>query len=552
MTLEWIAPVALSAWLAPKAWRRFLLSRAKHRSLAGHSKMAKQLTKWLPAYRFGEDAFFSVDGASTLVAEQRRQAFFQLAADLQALAPKTLAAQAPIKPHLPDTRLTSRYRVPIPFADVVNQHLPIGSVWKHTEPKHLVDLDDNRMIDLTGSYGVNLLGHDFYTQNVMHAADAQYASGMLLGGYQSELMDVLKQLQAVSGHDNFSFHMSGTEAVMQAVRLARYHSNRPYVVRLTGAYHGWWEDVQPGPGNPMPPRETFTLADMSDRTLQALKSRKDIACVLVNPLQALHPNKNAPSDSTLLSGQRQSHFDRHAYTQWLQQLRQVCSERGIVLIFDEVFMGFRLGLGGAQEYFGIEADMVCYGKTLGGGLPVGVVCGPARWMERYKPEQPANLCFARGTFNAHPVVIRAMNRFLSHMLTDETLQQMAHQDAIWDGHVSRFNQALQSAQVPLHATAMRSVWTIDHLSPGRYAWLFQYYLRREKLALSWVGTGRLIFSLDFEAADIDEVAKRFVMAWKRFEGDGWAGQQPPLTAKMIRQQLIKELWRAKWQRADAH
>jgi len=81
--------------------------------------------------------------------------------------------------------------------------------------------------------------------------------------------------------------------------------------------------------------------------------------------------------------------------------------------------------------------------------------------------------------------------------------------------------------------------------PGRYAWLFQYYLRREQLALSWVGTGRLIFSLDFEDSDIEEVAQRFVRAWKLFEADGWAGQHA-LTTQSIRKQLIKEMWRAQW------
>jgi len=175
--------------------------------------------------------------------------------------------------------------------------------------------------------------------------------------------------------DEVSFHMSGTEAVMQAVRLARYHTRRKNIVRFCGAYHGWWEDVQPGPGNPMPPRETYTLSDMSERSLDVLRHRKDIACVLINPLQALHPNANAPGDSTLVDSSRHAAYDRAAYTTWLKALRQVCTERGIVLIFDEVFMGFRLGVGGAQAYFGVQADMVTYGKTLGGGFPVGVVCG---------------------------------------------------------------------------------------------------------------------------------------------------------------------------------
>ena len=193
---------------------------------------------------------------------------------------------------------------------------------------------------------------------------------------------------------------------MQAVRLARYHTRRTHLVRFCGAYHGWWEDVQPGPGNPLPPRETYTLKDMDERTLRVLRTRRDIACVLVNPLQALHPNAAAPGDCAL----RRQRPPRRASTapptpRGCSALREVCSERGIVLIFDEVFVGFRLAPGGAQEYFGVRADMVTYGKTLGGGLPVGVVCGRRELMKRYREDRPADICFARGTFNAHPYVM---------------------------------------------------------------------------------------------------------------------------------------------------
>ena len=108
------------------------------------------------------------------------------------------------------------------------------------------------------------------------------------------------RLREISGLDEISFHMSGTEAVMQAVRLARYHTRRNYLVRFCGAYHGWWGDVQPGVGNPIAARDTLTLKDMNTASLRVLRSRRDIACVLVNPLQALHPNVGAPTDSTLL------------------------------------------------------------------------------------------------------------------------------------------------------------------------------------------------------------------------------------------------------------
>ena len=173
--------------------------------------------------------------------------------------------------------------------------------------------------------------------------------------------------------------------------------------------------MQPGIGNPSPADQTYTLAELSERTLHVLRTRRDIACVLVNPLQALHPNQSAPSDSALIDSSRAAGFDRVAYSDWLRQLRAVCTERGIVLIFDEVFMGFRLAPGGAQEYFGVKADLVTYGKTLGGGLPVGVLCGRAAMMKRYRDDRPVDVCFARGTFNAHPNVMGAMQVFLERL-----------------------------------------------------------------------------------------------------------------------------------------
>ena len=193
--------------------------------------------------------------------------------------------------------------------------------------------------------------------------------GPVLGAYHPVTAYNVRRLLQISGLDEVSFHMSGTEAVMQAVRLARYHTGRTHLVRFCGAYHGWWGDVQPGVGNPLAARETYTLKDMDEASLRVLRNRRDIACVLVNPLQALHPNVGAPGDSTLIDSGRTAHFDRAAYAAWLQRLREVCSARGIVLIFDEVFVGFRLAPGGAQEYFGVRADMVTYGKTVAGGLP---------------------------------------------------------------------------------------------------------------------------------------------------------------------------------------
>jgi glutamate-1-semialdehyde 2,1-aminomutase len=205
---------------------------------------------------------------------------------------------------------------------------------------------------------MNVFGYGFYKECIDKGIERVRALGPFLGSYHPVLIENVARLREISGLDEVSFHMSGTEAVMQAVRLARYHTRRSHIVRFCGAYHGWWDEVQPGPGNPGKVGAVYTLRDMDERSLGILRTRKDIACVLVNPLQAMHPNASAPSDSMLLDSSRGAHFDRAAYSAWLEQLREVCTQRGIVLILDEVFLGFRIARGGAQEYFGVRADLV--------------------------------------------------------------------------------------------------------------------------------------------------------------------------------------------------
>src|SRR5262249_15077109 len=162
-------------------------------------------------------------------------------------------------------------------------------------------------------------GYDFYKETIARGFESVRELGPLLGAYHPVIAENVKRLKEISGLDEVSFHMSGTEAVMQAVRLARYHTPRSHLVRLCRAYHGWWGDVQPGIGNPVPAHETYTLKEMSEDTLRVLRTRRDIACVLVNPLQALHPNGAAPADSSLVDSGRTAHFDKEAYTDWLKQ-----------------------------------------------------------------------------------------------------------------------------------------------------------------------------------------------------------------------------------------
>jgi glutamate-1-semialdehyde 2,1-aminomutase len=535
------AALGLLAWLLPKAKQRIELSRAKHRSLAGHSRLAKRVASMIPGYAYDEDTFFASDGANAAVVAQRRAGFAALCADFERRYARTAEITAQARPHLPDLQFTGQYRVPFQYSPYLRQHLRTGSFLQESNDVFVQDLDGNRFYDLTGSYGVNLLGYDFYKSCIEEGMAMVSDLGPVLGAYHPCVLDNVRALSRISGLDEVTFHMSGTEAVMQAVRLARYHTGRSHLVRFAGAYHGWWEDVQPGPGNPLPPGKTYTLAEMSARSLQVLRTRRDVACVLINPLQALHPNGAAPGDSSLLDSSRRAHFDRQAYTQWLEELRQICSERGIALIFDEVFVGFRLAPGGAQEYFGVKADMVTYGKTLGGGLPVGVVCGQSRWMKRFRDERPADICFARGTFNAHPYVMGAMAAFLRRIDTPPVQDLYTGLDERWNQRALALNERLAQANLPVRVANMSTIWTILYTEPSRYNWMFQFYLRQQGLALSWVGSGRLIFSLNYDDAHFEAVSQRFIEAAKRMREDGWWHGDPSLSNKGIRRSLLREM-----------
>ncbi|MBC7938814.1 MAG: aminotransferase class III-fold pyridoxal phosphate-dependent enzyme [Chitinophagaceae bacterium] len=528
----------------PLARRRLELSLAKHPSLTGHSRMAKRVAALVPGYAYDEARFFGSDDAPAEVQGRRRDGLRRLGAVLQERHAKSLALTAQAREGLSDLQFTGAYRVPFQYGQVLRQHVKVASFVQSSDGVTLTDLDGQRLYDLTGSYGVNVFGNDFYKACIEEGSARVKDLGPVLGSCHPAVAWNVEQLRAISGLDEVSFHMSGTEAVMQAVRLARYHTRRKYLVRFSGAYHGWWEDVQPGPGNPLPPGRTYTLKEMDSDTLRVLNKRRDIACVLVNPLQALHPNQAAPGDSTLLDSGRRAGFDaerKAAYSAWLRQLREVCTARGIVLIFDEVFVGFRLAPGGAQQYFGVQADLVTYGKTLGGGLPVGVVCGRAALMKRYREERPADICFARGTFNAHPYVMGAMQVFLERLHSDPVRRLYADLDGVWNARAHQLNQALAAADLPVQVANLQTIWTVFYTRPSRYNWMLQFYLREQGLALSWIGTGRLIFSLNYSQADFDEVCRRFVAAAQAMQDDGWWWAGGGLTNKGIRRGLLREM-----------
>jgi glutamate-1-semialdehyde 2,1-aminomutase len=543
--METLTPYFLAALAIPIGlWalrRRLALSGAKHPSLTGHPRIAREIARHVPFYEYDETAFFRSDGAPEEAVRRRRAGFMRLSTLYAARFAETERLTREVFDDISDLQFTSAYQVPFQYRRLMSQHFSAGVFAAASAGTTLTDLDGNAAYDLAGSYGVNLFGYDFYKDCIRRGSERVASLGPVLGPYHPVIAHNVRRLREISGLDEVSFHMSGTEAVMQAVRLARYHTGRRRLVRFCGAYHGWWGDVQPGVGNPLPAKDTLTLKDLDQATLRVLKRRRDIACVLVNPLQALHPNAAAPSDSSLIDSGRRAGFDKERYAEWLRQLRAVCTERGIVLIFDEIFVGFRLALGGAQDYFGVNADMVTYGKTLGGGLPVAVLCGRKDLMRRFRDDRPTDICFARGTFNSHPYVMGAMHEFLLHLERPETIALYTNLEAVWNERARRLNEHLVAEGLPVRIVNLSSIWTVCYTTPSRYNWMLQYYLRAEGLALSWIGTGRLIFSLNYTEADFDAVMDRFVAAARQMRDDGWWWGNDSTTNRSIRRTVLHEI-----------
>ncbi|HTP38949.1 MAG TPA: aminotransferase class III-fold pyridoxal phosphate-dependent enzyme, partial [Steroidobacteraceae bacterium] len=255
---------AAAALTLPALKTRLELSKAKHPSLAGHARMARRLAGLIPYYGYGEERVFRSDGAPDEIEAQRRAAFARLSDLYRQRYARSAALTAEAAESISDLQFTSLYRVPFQYSRHVREHLKGGGFLQASSGVMLTDLDGNKFYDLAGSYGVNLFGYDFYKSCIAEGSARAAGLGPVLGAYHPAVAFNVRRLREISGLDGVSFHMSGTEAVMQATRLARYHTRRSHLVRFCGAYHGWWEGVQPGIGNPVPQRETYTLKDMDE------------------------------------------------------------------------------------------------------------------------------------------------------------------------------------------------------------------------------------------------------------------------------------------------
>src|SRR5712691_5002553 len=515
------------------------------RAMALTPALSRQLSKWVKARDYTEEEFLRADGAGEPWIELRQKALDRLAMFFQARYAQSITWGNAIRESFSDLRFTDANRVPFPFMRVMRDKFNLCSVVTASHGPQLRDLDGHWTLDVSGAYGVNVAGFERYKEWMYKGLERVKELGPVLGALHPLDADNIARLKSVSHLDEVSFHMSGTEAVMAAVRLARFNTRRKLIVCFSGAYHGWWDGVQPGLGSERSLDDCLTLKDLHPAALTVIRRRaKEIAGVLVNPVQAFHPNAPPPSDAILLtSGVRKTQDSTSHYAQWLRQLREVCSACDIPLIFDEVYTGFRLAPGGAQEYFGVQADMVMYGKTVAGGMPIGVVCGKKELMRRFDPERPMSIAYVIGTFSAHPVVMGTMNEFLRWVMQPAAVQLYEEANQRCTQWVHATNHKLVALSLPLRVVHLATVWTVLFKEPSRYNWLLQYYLRAEGVTLSWVGTGRCLSSLDFMAEDYRELQIKLLHAAQKMQSDGWwlTKQEHPGRDKSMGMRLIWEM-----------
>lgn len=259
------------------------------------------------------------------------------------------------------------------------------------------DVDGNEYLDCLMGFGVQLCGHgpSFLSDAVHRAA----AAGPPLGALCHDAHEVAERIVRLTGVDRVGFCNSGTEAVMYAIRLARASTNRKKFVVFAPSYHGGCAEAVHAlclaNGSPPGIRRDLIVMDYSTDSLDWLERfGRDVAGVIVEPVRSRNPGEDTED--------------------FLRELRRITHRHDSALIFDEVMLGFRIALGGAQEWFGIRADLVTYGKILGGGLPIGVVAGNRRFMALVDSGTPQDIMF-RGTFNRNPFTMAASLGILRHL-----------------------------------------------------------------------------------------------------------------------------------------
>jgi natural product biosynthesis luciferase-like monooxygenase protein/amino acid adenylation domain-containing protein len=424
------------------------------------------------------------------------------------------------RPVLADSRSTVAFR--LAWKELV---YPI--IGKRSEGSRIWDVDGNEYIDVTMGFGVHLFGHS--PRFVMDAMAEQMKIGVQLGPQSYLAGEVARLICELTGAERANFCNSGTEAVMGAMRIARTVTRRSLIACFAESYHGWSDATMARPvlrnGElktvPMAPgvmkgavEDMLVLEYDNPQSLEILKAHAhELAGVMVEPVQSRRPDLQPRA--------------------FLHALREFTTQAGIPLIFDEMVNGFRILPGGAQEWFGVQADIITYGKIVGGGLPIGIIAGKAAYMDAFDggmwnygdgsyPEAEKTL-FA-GAFFKHPLTMAAALAVLNHIQANgSAMYEQLNQRTT--SLVERLNAFFEQQQVPIQVVHFSSIFRFNLAPEAKYLDLFFYHLI-EKGIYIWEGIN---FYLSTAHTDAD--LERFFAVVKESIADlrsgGFLPELPP-------------------------
>ncbi|MCK5440430.1 MAG: aminotransferase class III-fold pyridoxal phosphate-dependent enzyme [Maribacter sp.] len=359
------------------------------------------------------------------------------------------------------------------------------------------DIDNNKYIDLTMGFGSVLFGHNYMP--IRKEIEAQLAKSWSVGPISPLAGKLAEKIATTTKTERVAFFNSGTEAVMVAIRIAKAITKKKYVVFFKGAYHGTFDSllaikknsqtniaIESIPGITQSIlNESYLFEYGSKESLNFIRKNKDkIAAVLVEPVQSRNPS-----------------FQPISY---LKELRNVTEQNDIALIFDEVITGFRINIGGCQKHFNIWADIVTYGKVIGGGLPIGIVAGKSKFLDAldggswqygdYSFPQVKST-FVAGTFCHHPLAMVASLKTLEILdsYNGKMLQELNNKTAKF---CLRMNAYFKEYCPKLSIVHFGSLFRF--VTPGRYKELYSQLL----LNGVYVWEGRNCF---FSEAHTEEV-----------------------------------------------
>ncbi|MGV0106436.1 non-ribosomal peptide synthetase/type I polyketide synthase [Nostoc sp. DSM 114160] len=371
------------------------------------------------------------------------------------------------------------------------------------------DIDGNDYIDLAMGFGVNFFGHspDF----VLSAIQQQMQHGIGLGMQSNIAAETAALICEMTGVERVAFSNTGTEAIMAAVRIARSRTKRQKIVIFAGSYHGTFDGIlarvgeEAGTAQPLSlgtpsgmVEDVIVLTYGAEESLEIIATQADnLAAVLVEPVQSRKPDLQPK--------------------EFLQKLRKLTHEKEIALIFDEIITGFRITPGGAQEWFDVDADIVVYGKAIGGGLPISTICGKADFLDTIDggfwsygddSHPQTELTAYGGTFCRHPLALAACRAVLLHLREQgATLQERVNQ--LTNRLATEVNQFFQETGIPIRIVHFGSLFRFE--SFGAYSIFLQpielplfYYLLNLKGVYTW--EKRVCFlSTSHTNEDIDKV-----------------------------------------------